>query len=55
MVLYETEGEDHLYEYDLLKDARSNSAVAEKAAKEIAIVVSFMKRSTSFCNIRSTL
>lgn len=52
-VLYETEGEDHLYY--LLKDAKSNSAVAEKAAKEMAVVVHFIKRSTSFCNIRSTL
>ncbi|XP_037434727.1 tuliposide A-converting enzyme b3, amyloplastic-like [Triticum dicoccoides] len=56
-VLYETEGEGHMYYFS--KAARSNSVVPEKAAKEMAIVVSFIKRVTctspSDCNIRSTL
>ncbi|XP_044949147.1 tuliposide A-converting enzyme b3, amyloplastic-like [Hordeum vulgare subsp. vulgare] len=55
--LYETEGEGHMYYFS--KVARSNPVVAEKAAKEMAAVVSFIKRvtctSTSDCNIRSTL
>jgi acetyl esterase/lipase len=54
--LYETEGEEHLY-YLLKRGARTSSVTAEKAAKEMAAVASFINRGrcSSDCNIRSTL
>lgn len=54
--LYETEGEGHLYYFQ--KHARSDPVVAEKAAKEMAAVASFIRRGTCAsedCNMRSTL